>query len=247
MNIYICDDSMQEAQIIQEEVKKFSLFSDNEVTIKDIVLTPEKLLTLFRKEPSGLNIFILDIDFHNSTMNGLMLAQKIKEIDLHAYIIFVTSHAELSFLTFEYRIGAIDYIIKDTHEGWSLKIIDCLKTIENRLKRASEHKESNIVLETSNEIKRLSLNDILFFESSKTQKLSVTTLTGHYTINKKTLKSLEEELEPDFWRCHRSYLINKSFIVATDKVENNIILKNDYILPIAIRKKAELKKILTEQ
>lgn len=244
MNIYICDDSIQEANVVKKEVKNFSLFSDNEVNIKEIFTNPEELLTDFQKNNEGTNIFILDINYNIQDLNGLILAQRIKEIDPNAFIIFVTSHAEFSFLTFEYRIGAIDYIIKDIQKNWAREIFDCLKTIENRLIKLSERNENIIVLETSIDIKRLPIREILFFESSKTNKLSVTTFNSQYTVNKKNLKTLEEELSPQFWRCHRSYLINTKHIVATDKNKSHVILKNNFSIPVSGRKKASLKEKL---
>ena len=48
----------------------------------------------------NMGIFFLDIDL-KSTMNGLTLAQKIRKIQPRCYIIFITSHSEMGFLTFQ--------------------------------------------------------------------------------------------------------------------------------------------------
>lgn len=243
MNIYICDDIQTEAQMIHEEVKKFALFSDTEIIIKNIYTNPEILLKSFKKENEGLNVFILDMDFNHKELNGLVLGQSIKEIDPQSYIIFVTSHAELSFLTFEYRIGAIDYIIKHPHQNWPRKIIDSLQTIEHRIKLATEREQGSIILETSNERKRLAFDDILYFEIAKAQRLIVTTINSSYTINKKTLKALEEELAPHFWRCHRSFLVNKKHIISIKKNKSSLTLTQEIDIPVASRKRGELQSL----
>lgn len=46
-------------------------------------------------------------------MNGFELAQEIRKFDPRGFIIFITTHAELSYMTFTYKVEALDYIIKD--------------------------------------------------------------------------------------------------------------------------------------
>ena len=46
-------------------------------------------------------------------INGINLGEEIRQLDPTGYIIFITTHAELSHLTFKYKVEALDYIIKD--------------------------------------------------------------------------------------------------------------------------------------
>ena len=51
------------------------------------------------------------------------------------------------------------------------------------------------------------------------------------------------ELEDDFIRTHRGFLINKSMIRKISLSENMVMLKNDIIIPLSRSYKGELKTI----
>lgn len=246
VNIYICDDILEEVEIIRNEVNNFALFSEREVVIKESFYQPEKLLLTFEKNNEGVNVFILDMYFEQSNESGLSIGKRIKEIDPTSYIIFVTSHEEYSFLTFKYHIGAIDFIIKDRHEKWEKQIITSLQTIEQRLTCIDQRNQSSIILETSNEVKVFALDEILFFEYLKNQKLRVRTFNNSYTVKKKTLKSLERLLSKNFFRIHKSLLVNTKYIIAIENDGSIVTLKSGIKLPVANRRRKELKKIILE-
>ena len=53
-------------------------------------------------------------------------------------IIFVTSHSELTYLTFVYKVSAMDFIFKDDPNQLKTRIIDCIETAHTRLKLLSK-------------------------------------------------------------------------------------------------------------
>ena len=87
------------------------------------------LKELLTSKNTGL--FFLDIDL-KSNMNGLALAQRIRQIQPRCFIVFITSHSEMSFLTFQYKVEALDFIIKDTTEHIKTKIRECLLDANNK-------------------------------------------------------------------------------------------------------------------
>ena len=56
-------------------------------------------------------------------INGIKLGSEIRKYDPIGNIIFVTSHSELTYLTFVYKVSAMDFIFKDD----PTISIDCLK------------------------------------------------------------------------------------------------------------------------
>lgn len=87
-------------------------------------------------------------------------------------------------------------------------------------------------------------NDILYFEA-RNKKVYIRYKNeeiGFY----ESLDKLEKELEEDFIRTHRSFLINKAMIRKISLAENMVTLKNDIIIPLSRRYKGELKLIKNE-
>ena len=59
---------------------------------------------------------MLDVIFRytiRSDINGIKLGSEIRKYDPIGNIIFVTSHSELTYLTFVYKVSAMDFIFKD--------------------------------------------------------------------------------------------------------------------------------------
>ena len=76
------------------------------------------------KEEKDTGIFFLDVDL-NHEMNGIALASKIREYQPRCFIIFVTTHSEMSFMTFSYKVEAMDYVIKDYFQEVKNRVHQC--------------------------------------------------------------------------------------------------------------------------
>lgn len=66
-------------------------------------------------------------------MTGLILAQETKKNSPRCFIIFITSHSEMSILTFQYKVEALDFIIKDSSENIRKRIHECLMDINKKI------------------------------------------------------------------------------------------------------------------
>ena len=60
-------------------------------------------------------------------MNGIKLGSEIRKHDPVGNIIFVTSHSELTYLTFVYKVAAMDFIFKDDPSELKTKLLIVLK------------------------------------------------------------------------------------------------------------------------
>lgn len=74
-------------------------------------------------------LYFLDICL-GTDMNGLILAQKIREIDARCFIVLITSHSEMSLMTFQYKVEALDFILKDNPSCIQERIDDCIKNVD---------------------------------------------------------------------------------------------------------------------
>ena len=110
IDIYICEDNQKQLNLFKKYISNTILIEEMDMKIALATSDPHALLEkILTAENTGL--FFLDIDL-KSDMDGLALAQRIRQIQPRCFIIFITSHSEMSFLTFQYKVEALDFIIK---------------------------------------------------------------------------------------------------------------------------------------
>ena len=102
IDIYICEDSEEQREAITHYVESAVLIREYDMKIKISTNSPEKIIEEL-KLSDNTGIYFLDIDLQ-STKNGILLAKEIREYDPRGFIIFVTSHSEMSFLNFQYKV-----------------------------------------------------------------------------------------------------------------------------------------------
>jgi two-component system response regulator AgrA len=141
------------------------------------------------------------------------------------YIIFTTTHLEMSYLAFKYKVEAMDYIIKDDGD-FKERVNSCI------LKSYSTyHKEGQnthyIKVSTDTRIINVRLCDILFIETTGTaHKIRIHEEDRRIELYG-NLKDIQEKITQNFYRCHKSYIVNKDKIREIDKKHNKIIMTND--------------------
>ena len=98
LNVFICEDNTIERNKFEKIIKDIIMIENLDMDVSLSTGNPEDILSyLDNNSVSGL--YFLDIDLKNKN-NGLKLAEKIREYDPRGFIVFVTTHAEMSYLTF---------------------------------------------------------------------------------------------------------------------------------------------------
>ena len=122
----------------------------------------------------------------------------------------------MSYLTFLYKVEAIDYIVKDNYKNIRRRVYDSLMNINKKYRTLNNSVSKTIAVKNGEKIYNLELDSILFFETSTViHKINV------YTENRMVefyaqMKDVEEMVDERFIRCHRSYLVNKDKIKFVD-------------------------------
>lgn len=239
IDIFICEDNLKQLNNFQKYIANLILIEGLDMQIVRATTDPHTILKdILTTENTGL--FFLDIDLH-SNINGLELAQQIRQIQPRCFIVFITSHSEMSFLTFQYKAEALDFIIKDTKEHITSKIHECLLDVSRKYTSLNNTVTPNFIITQNNKRIVIDYSDILFFETSKNihkiilhAKKRIIEFTGQ-------LKDIEQQLDSRFYRCHTSYIINRDNVADIDFKELLIHMNNGETCPISVRKKKELK------
>lgn len=242
IDIFICEDNQKHLNILQKCITNFILMEGFDMRIIQATSDPHVILKeILIAENTGL--FFLDIDL-KSDLNGLTLAQRIRQIQPRCFIVFITSHSEMSFLTFQYKAEALDFIVKDTTEHIKSKIHECLLDVNSKYTSLKNDVTRTFTITQNDKHIVIDYNDIIFFETSSNihkiilhAKKRVIEFTGQ-------LKDIEQQLDHRFYRCHTSYIINKDHIADADFKELIIHMNNGESCPVSVRKKKGLKKLL---
>ena len=124
LNIFVCEDDTVQRKSIVQIIKNTVLIEELDMQLILDTPNPYELLETV-KTSQNTGIYFLDIDL-KCDMNGMKLAQQIRLYDPRCFIIFVTSHSELSYMTFQYRVEAMDFVLKDNPAEAKVKIRECL-------------------------------------------------------------------------------------------------------------------------
>ena len=188
-----------------------------------------------------IDVFILDIQL--TDYKGTLLAKQVREIEHYRYtpMIFATALANEELNAYR-EIKCYSYLIKPFTKA---EVKQTILEVINYRNNFSEQKKT-IRIEQKSHIFEYDLKDIIYVESFG-KKMALHLLTAENrvtteTISGYTLKGMLELInDAEFIQCHKSYIINKSFITQIAKTDGTIILKHIQLqVPIGDKFKAHL-------
>ncbi|MBB3119322.1 LytR/AlgR family response regulator transcription factor [Pseudoduganella violacea] len=207
-----------------------ALIADDEEPMRDLLRSrlreawPE--LEIVAEAGNGIEAIALagqhqpDIVFLDIRMPGLSGIEAARMLFNRCHIVFITAYDQYAIEAFEQ--GALDYLLKPAG-GERLKTTcarlqarlgqqpnDIERQLSQLLQKNQPAKAADylhwIQAQVGNSLRMISTREILFFRADE-KYTRVQTAQGEVLI-RKTLKELEEELDPDeFWRIHRSTLV----------------------------------------
>ncbi len=220
LNIYVCEDHDVQRRTIVKIIQNTILIEEQDMQLVLDTADPYALLEKV-KASQNTGIYFLDIDLH-SDINGMQLAQKIRLFDPRGFIIFITAHSELSYMTFQYRVEAMDFVLKDNPAEAKVKIRECLRKAMERYTLQTNKMQKVYTIEAGGRKISVDYDDIFFFETSGNIHKVILHAKDRQIEFTSTIKELAGTFGDSFVRCHRSFLINKNNIREID-VKNRMI------------------------
>ena len=233
LSVIVCEDNEEQRNRITKFIEDSIMIENLDMKIALSAEDPEEIIEYLKNnEVSGL--YFLDVDLQ-SDMNGIKLAEAIREYDPRGFIVFVTTHAEMSYLTFIYKVEAMDYIIKDNYETIKERIHQCILNAHKKYSSKATELQKNFTIKVEDKIISIEYNKILFFETSNViHKVVLHAIDRQIEFYSK-MKEIEEKLDSRFYRCHRSFLVNKDNIKEIDKNNRVIHMINGQECLVATR------------
>lgn len=182
----------------------------------------------------GFDLVFFDIDMPE--MDGITLANKLRERDKDILIAFVTNLG--SYALQGYAVNAFDFLVKPIQKE------DVKRTIDRAIERKKTPDRKKILLRIHSGYQAVMTDDILYVEI-RGHDLTFHTTEGDYN-SKGGLKEVEETLSSTnrFARCNNCFLVNLDFVQSIEKDE--VLLPGDVRLPISRNKKKEFVKRFLE-
>lgn len=205
MRIAICDDEKEIRELLAEKTAK--LYPKADISLWQ---SGEKLLSAKEKP----DILLLDIQMHGK--DGMETARELREHDKAVIIIFVTVLSDFVFQAFD--VGAFHYLVKPFDDGKFEEVLqNAVRQFEDR-ERTPEDGSGRavpaLVITAGGEHITVNISDIVYAEVFDRKIVLHTTDADIEYYGK--MKDLEKKAGAEFYRTHRSFLVNFGFVRKYD-------------------------------
>lgn len=195
------------------------------------------------------------LDIRMGGIDGLQVGRQLAEMDVPPAVIFTTAYSEHALSAFDANASA--YLLKPIRME---KLRDALQRVRKPTRAhkpqaagASETvplKREFILATTRDGLIRVPTQEVVYFLADQ-KYTTVAHMHGEVLIEE-SLKTLEDDLQPQFLRVHRKALVNTKFIASLERDrhgEQHHWLKMKHAaqaLPVSRRRLAEVRRFLTE-
>lgn len=195
LKIAVIEDSKEYADLLKKKILETDFKDDTEI---DLYLDPMKFLDVLGR---GEKYQICFSDIEMPGMDGVKLAEKIREKDSKMILIFVSSYLE--YATEGYQVKAFDYLLKGNADvKW-----DAL--IERVIRQLEDDREKVYKITLQNSVEVIPVDCIIYiYKEGKYCNFVVDGMDK--TAVRKTIREVGEELQiyRNFIQVKRGYIIN---------------------------------------
>lgn len=229
INIAICEDKLEDMTFLQESLHQ--LLTEKELSYNLTCFTSGRdMLEALGKQRFAISF----IDIYLDEISGIMLAQKIREENREAPIIFTTRSQD--YMADGYELGVLHYLVKPfTYEH----VAEALE----RALRVAKYSEQYLEVRVNREMEKILFREIYYIESQNRYCIINTTNDEKSVICR--MDDLESQLEndPRFLRCHRSFIVNMDKIYSAEKLD--FVLNDKRRVPMNRETLRQLKDTFT--
>ena len=221
----ICDDENFFVDELHTQIKDFFFKKRMEFQITEYL--SGKALT---EHANDHDLIFLDVKMQDQ--DGFKTAEILRKKGFSGQIIFVTVMRNDMYKAFEY--GAFDYLVKP------LSKVSFEHTME-RFLRTLNSGGKQLMITHKNEQHIINLSKILYCEVIN-RKINLHLDSGNIVEYYGKISELEQKLGDDFFKSHRSYLVNLKYITSCNS--NEITLSSGEKLPLSRGRKDALMSAL---
>lgn len=234
LEVYICEDNKAQLDTILKSIKNIILIEDFDMNVVIATQDPYDVIK-YLKQKKSTGIYFLDVEL-KSDINGIELAKEIRKYDSRGFIIFITTHDEMTPITFKYKVEALDYIVKDDFNKIYNRIKEALLNANDKFSKANKDIEEYYHVKKTDKIINVEFKKILYFETSSVSHKIILHAEDRQIEFYGNLNSIERDLDKRFYKCHKSFIVNKDKISIVDKKNKIIHFKDGQKCYASVRK-----------
>lgn len=230
LNIAICDD--------EENMRIYicKLLEKQEIDCSIIQFSSGKELLQFQAEENKEAIDVLFLDISMKEMDGMTVAKHLRgqaqkkqkavwgSLPL---LIFVTGYAE--YMQEAFSVHAFQFLVKPIKESDFAKVFAQVVQEYTYLTTKEWNKPKEILVKNGNITRSVLAEDIYYIESSNRKVILCLEYEKIAYYGK--ISELEKELQKNFFRVHKGYLVNMKYVERYSRKE--VQMKNGDILLIS--------------
>lgn len=194
-------------------------------------------------------LVLSDIELENNQVSFEIFE---KVTDFKGKVVFISTHETYALKAI--KMSACDYILKPVDSDEFTKVVNKIKSelaqdnkqdnLKALLNNLVANESKKIFVSDRKETQIIDLADVAYFESEgQYTNIVYKELSEGKFVSSMPIRHFEEMLGDDFFRCHRSFIVNLKF-VKSFTFTNNIKLKNGEVVPLAKVKKGDFKQSL---
>lgn len=208
LNIAICEDSLDEQKYLLHIIK------NSEFPTKTTIFNcGESLLSEYQRGKFDL-IFM---DIYMTGITGVETVSAIRKMDENVLIAFTTTSTDHTLES--YRLDAIKYIEKPVKEKSVIKLLE--------LALLKKENTPELIIKIKGQTSYIPFERILYVEQ-KSHTLHFFLTGGEVLKANAKLDDVVKQFEgQSFFRCHKSYLVNFSYVKNLDKELMVFAMEND--------------------
>ncbi len=225
LNIAICDDESIEIEYLTSLTQEWANKTGISVDVSGFS-SAEAFLFKYEEE-KNFDILLLDIQMKD--MDGIELAEKIRETDNIIQIVFITGFSD--YISRGYDVSALHYLIKPVEKE---KLFSVLSKATENLKCVDKY----ILFSVENENIKMNQNEIVYVEAFGHSSCIVSE-NAEYEV-KLSISEIMNMLDESFIYCHRSYIANLEHVSRITKTD--VFFDNGKNVPVSRRMYNDVNK-----
>ena len=231
MRIVIVEDDILFAEEAKKTMQDFFTAKGEVVDIRRLEAT-----TLLEELNGQKNYDIYLFDVEMPGMNGLELAKKVQFKDRNARIVFPTSYGKYALQSI--RIGAYDYILKDSDQK------ELYRILERICQEEKAHREDYYIILTRSYGYKVLMDNILYLTKEK-KYVFFQCLNGAVYMERDSMENIYRRLPKErFMMISKGIVVNMKHIMRFEKLE--VTMQDGTTLPVSRKMGADMRDKLAD-